>query len=119
MCGLTVCAVPFYMTIMTIHPTQRLLCAFSEPSTAWFWKEKRRNLLLVILRLAAVAIVMTSGPGFAALCKITKLSYAHQFIALYRLTRWAAAQRCWEDSLRLHAKPVFHCASWGWEPQGA
>jgi hypothetical protein len=77
MSGLRVCVVLFCMIITTIRPTQRSLCAFSERSTASFCKEKHRNLLLVIPRRAAIAIVMTSGPGFAVLCNITKQCYAN------------------------------------------
>jgi len=48
MSGPRVCAARFFMIITMIRPTQRLLCVFSERSTALFCREKHRDLLLVI-----------------------------------------------------------------------
>jgi hypothetical protein len=56
----------FCMTITTIHPAQRLLCVFSEQSTASCCRAKHRNLLPVIPLLAAIAIVTTPWPPFHA-----------------------------------------------------
>ena len=63
MSGLRVCAVLFYAIITTIRPAQRSRRAFSERSTAWFWKGKHRNLRLVIRRRAAVAAVAAALLG--------------------------------------------------------
>ena len=77
MSGLRVCVVLFCMIVMTTHPTQRSLCALSEPSTVSFWKEKHRNLLFVFPRREAIATAITSDPGFVTLCNIIKESYAN------------------------------------------
>ena len=77
MFGPRVCAARFFMIITTIHPTQRLPFVFLERFTALFCRKKHRNLLLVIPPWAAIAIVMTSGPGFALLCNFTKQCYAN------------------------------------------
>src|SRR5215831_17381341 len=107
MSGRAVCAVLLCMIITTIRPTQRSLYVFSGRSTDLCCREKHRNLLLVIPRRAGIAVVMTSGPGFAGLCNTTQQCYANWFIAPYRRMKWAVAQRCWEDFLTSHAKPVF------------
>jgi hypothetical protein len=65
------------MTVTTIHPAQRLLCVFSGQSTASCCRAKHRNLLPVILRQAAIAIVTTLGPRFTPLCNNRQQCYAN------------------------------------------
>ena len=77
MSGLRVCAVLFLHDHHDDPPDSALALRFLGAVHRSFCRKKRRNLLLVIPRRAAIAIVVTSGPGFAVLSNITKQCYAN------------------------------------------
>src|SRR5215472_9354931 len=88
------CAAPSCTTITTIRLTQRLVCAFSEQSTAWCCKKEPQTWLPVIRRQAATAIVMSSGPLFKPLCDNIQHCYESWCVTPYKPMKWVAARLC-------------------------